>query len=82
MNNLEKTFGEQKLPSILENPFLKSKVTRLNVVYRKSPLKDEFKAFGFVEFQNNNTKGEQEFEGSTFDEVVIKIKAFLTELEN
>ena len=81
MNNLEKTFGEQKLPSILENPFLKSNVIRINVVYRKSPFKDEFKAFGFVEFQNNKTKGEQKFKGETFDEVVLKIKAFLTELK-
>jgi hypothetical protein len=79
MSNLEK-IGNEKMPSILKNPFQKNCVTEIRVSYYEFMRK--WSARGTVEFKNGLTKGEQKFEAETFDEVVIQIKNFLKELEN
>jgi hypothetical protein len=56
-------------------------VTRIYVSFYKNIFGGNFSASGSVEFQNGNTKGEQNFTGETFDEVVLKIKAMLENLD-
>ena len=82
MNLIE--FGKEKLPSILNDPFKKNCVTKILVWCQESiwtSEKDKWEANGCVYFRNNQTTGEQNFKGQSFDEVVIKIKEFLKTLE-
>lgn len=72
--------GKESLPSDLNNPFNKRNIESVYVSFRRGILSGNWNAYGSVEFKNGNTSGEQKFEGATFDEVVIKIKAFLDEL--
>jgi hypothetical protein len=72
--------GNEKLPSVINDPFKKSKVTSVTVRAYES-LSNKFIFYGRVEFKNEATKGEQEFYGSSFDDVVLKIKAMLDNLE-
>jgi hypothetical protein len=71
--------GKEKLPSILKDPFSKINVRRIYVSF--SYTFNQWQANGSVEFLNGDTKGEQKFEGETFDEVVLKIKTFLETLK-
>jgi len=72
--------GEAKMPSIINNPFNKISVKDITVYTRQS-WSGNWYAKGSVEFENNNTTAVQSFEGKDFDEVVLKIKAFLEELK-
>lgn len=78
---LIKSFGEEKMPSILNDPFKATHVERIFVSYGKDLLGRTMSARGSVEFRNGNTKGEQQFTGETFDHVVIQIKAMLETLK-
>lgn len=73
----------ENLPNIIKNPFLKNKIKAIRIIY-SSNIFDEnnWKARGVIEFQNGNTTGEQHFEGKTFDNVVLQIKAVLNKLNN
>ena len=71
-------FGKQKLPSILKDPFATVHITRVYVSC--STFMGKWSANGCVEFTNGDTSGEQNFRGDTFDEVVLKIKSFLDDL--
>lgn len=81
MFGLSKYIGNEKVPSILKNPFKKVCVKRIYVSYQESWGGQRWTAIGSVEFQNGDTKGEQEFKAETFDEVVRKIKSFLEDLD-
>ena len=72
--------GKESLPSGLNNPFNKQNIESIYVSFRRGILTGKWNAYGSIEFKNGNTSGEQKFEGETFDEVVVKIKAFLGEL--
>lgn len=77
------SIGKESMPSLINNPFAKKHFTRVYVSFQKSAFENSFAAYGTIEFQNNNTKGSQEFKGETFDEVVGKIKNFIdNEFEN
>lgn len=80
MSFLEKYLGRQKL-SIVNDPFKVSKVTSVYVRYSESVFGGNWGANGDVEFKNGNTEGRQKFEGETFDEVVVQIKAFIQTLD-
>lgn len=70
--------GSQKMPSVINDPFKKSRVTSVFVSGNQMLFdKSKFRFSGVVKFENGNTKGEQEFEGESFDDVVLKIKAML-----
>lgn len=73
--------GEAKMPSIVSNPFNKKSVTDITVYTKPHILTGVLFASGWVEFENNGTYAKQKFEGKDFDEVVLKIKAFLEELK-
>lgn len=82
MNNIldvESLFGDEQL-SVIQNPFNKNKIVRLFVFYHKNIFNDTWSASGSIEFESGNTKGEQKFEASTFDEVVIQMKACINQL--
>ena len=81
MNDLQ-NIGSNKMLSVINDPFKKSKVTMVYVCGNRSLFdKDKFRFSGTVKFENGNTKGEQEFEGESFDDVVLKIKAMLETME-
>lgn len=72
----------EKLPSVISDPFKKNKVTKILVVCNESFLTEgKWSAWGSVTFKNGKTEGEQKFDGATFDDVVIQIKAMLETLE-
>lgn len=77
MNDIK--FGAESMPSIIKDPFQKTSVTSLRVWGSNSWGKWCF--HGNVEFKNGGTEGKQSFEGESFDEVVLKIKAMLDNLE-
>ncbi len=77
MKDLE-TLGSEKMPAILKDPFKKNCVKRIYVNYSEGWTIGKWSGNGAVEFENGNTKGEQKFTGESFDEVVAKIKAFVT----
>ena len=72
--------GKESLPSDLNNTFNKRNIESIYVSFRRGILSGKWNAYGSIEFKNCNTSGEQKFDGATFDEVVVKIKAFLNEL--
>lgn len=79
------SIGHESLPSVLNDPFKATCITRISVWFSSGWGRygaNDWKATGTVEFRNNQTKGEQQFEAQTFDEVVLKIKAFIKELES
>jgi len=77
--NIEQQMGQQPLPSELNDPFSKTKITRIYVSY--GTFFNKWSANGTIEFENGDTNGEQKFKGETFDEVVIKMKAFIQNLK-
>ena len=72
--------GNQKLPSILNDPFHKTNVKKVFVNFEDFWGDGKWKASGVVYFRNGKTNGQQEFNGETFDEVVAQIKTFIDEL--
>lgn len=75
---LEK-IGNEKIPSTIKDPFQKNSIRRVAV--SMSNYGSGWSSRGSVEFTNGNTRGEQSFEGKDFDEIVLKIKAFIKELK-
>lgn len=73
--------GNQKLPSIISDPFNKASITRVYLNYQVPLFGDQWKCNGSVDFKSNNTRGTQQFEADTFDEVVIQIREFIKTLE-
>jgi len=67
--------------SILKDPFFTDKIERIMVVTTKGIFDGKPYSYGTVEFKNGDTKGEQKFEATSFDEVCIKIKEFLETLK-
>jgi ABC-type antimicrobial peptide transport system permease subunit len=81
MSDIQKHIGKEKLPSIINDPFKKSKVKSIRVHYGEKVFGIGWHAYGVLEFQNGNTTGEQKFNGETFDDVVASIKEVLNQLE-
>jgi hypothetical protein len=73
--------GKEKFPSIINDPFLKDKITDVSVRYGRKLFGDgEWECNGYVYFQNGSTKGEQSFKDETFDGCVAKMKQFIESL--
>jgi hypothetical protein len=82
MKNILEFMRRSSLPSDLKNPFAKNRIKAIHVHYSCGYFnKSNWTASGKVEFENGLTKGEQKFDGDTFDEVVQKIKAFIEQLD-
>lgn len=73
--------GNEKMPSIVKDPFNKKSVKNIYVFYQKDLFSDNWAASGSVEFRNGNTDGKQSFKGESFDDVVLQIKRFLEEIK-
>lgn len=71
--------GNEKLPSVINDPFKKNQITKIFVWAGKTGGKWSFS--GDVEFTCGSTSGTQEFRGESFDDVVLKIKAMLETME-
>lgn len=61
---------------VLKDPFNKTSIKSIYVSSYKG-YSGILVHYGKVEFDNGNTKGEQKFEGESFDDVVLKIKRFI-----
>lgn len=73
--------GNEKLPSIVKDPFKKNCVTRISITYEEGLFDNtKWSANGWVYFKNGNSKGQQDFKGENFDSVVLQVKAFLNTL--
>lgn len=79
MENLNKTFGD--LPSNISNPFTKSSIQSIRISMHKG-LFGYIYFTGVVEFKNNNTKGEQNFDGKDLADVFIQVKNFCEQLKD
>lgn len=67
--------GIEKLPSVINDPFLKDAISSINIVYDKKIFEDIFYWEARVHFKNGNTSGRQVTkECETFDEVIIALK--------
>lgn len=78
MNNPIDKIGENKLVSNLNDPFNKNNIKRINVSFRELTFTPgTWVASGVVNFRNGNTEGTQNFEGESFDDVVLQIKQFI-----
>lgn len=75
--NLIDGFGKETLPSVIKNPFEKDKIYNIQVEISDWGKSGKWKAKGLVRFSNGDTDGQQNFEGETFDEVVVKIKKMM-----
>lgn len=79
MENLNKTFGD--LPSNISNPFTKSSIQSIRISMHKGIFGNIYFT-GVVEFKNNNTKGEQNFDGKDLADVFIQVKNFCEQLKD
>lgn len=79
MENLNKTFGN--LPSEISNPFTKNSIQSIRISMYKGVFGNIYFT-GIVEFKNNNTKGEQNFDGKNLADVFIQVKNFCEQLED
>lgn len=78
MSDELKRIGETKLSSTITDPFTKDSITDIDVHYCRHSYGDrEWYAWGTVEFNKNNTKGQVRFDGKTFDEVTQQISNFI-----
>jgi hypothetical protein len=73
-------FGNQSLPSIIKDPFNKNKIYNIEVSFSDWSMNGGWKAEGTVRFANGNTKGQQNFKGQSFDDVVAQIKTMIENL--
>lgn len=73
MDEINKTFGN--LSNCINNPFTKSSINAIRIYMIKGIFGNIYFE-GTVEFKNNNTKGEQKFEGKNLADVFMKVKAF------
>lgn len=72
--------GTEKLPSVINDPFKKTKVTGASMFLgqRFNPTGG---ASGTIYFENGLTKGEQKFYAKDFDDLVVQMRAMLDNIE-
>lgn len=75
--------GQETIPSLINNPFLKEKIIKVYILFSPKLFSngEEWTAHGTVEFQNGNTKGLQTFKSPSFDGVVIQMREFINSLQ-
>lgn len=69
--------------SVIKDPFTKDCVTAFRTSCHKSwvyPYRWVYK--GHVEFKNGNTSGQQDFEAEDYKSLLIKMEAFMNQLES
>ena len=68
------------LPAEFNDPFLKSKITAINVYVSNENPHGVWFASGYLRFNNGNTSGQQYFDGKSFDEIILQMKVFLNNM--
>ncbi len=82
MEELSAHIGKEKLPSIINDPFKKNRITSIIVNYSPNIFnREKWDATGYVDFQNGSTSGQQKFKTPDFDSCVIQIREFINSLE-
>ena len=76
---LLENFGKANLPSIIKDPFSKNKITHITTY--ASNIWGDWSFSGAIRFNNGNTEGKQEFKGTSFDDVVLQMKAMLNNMD-
>lgn len=72
----------EKTMSILKDPFNLDSIKSFRVSCHKSDYFDDKWYFtGSVEFRKGSTAGKQEFEGVSFEDVVLQLREFFNYLE-
>lgn len=83
MNDIDNfSYTKDNIPSIINNPFIKDKITRINIVGYKSTFGDNWIYYSNIDFINNNTLGSQKINGNSMDEVYLKTSEFIKTLNN
>ena len=73
-------YTSSSIPSIINDPFSKSKIIAINMHMSKKVFNDGFYFVGSVEFKNGNTEGKQKFEKESFDDLYLSISEFVKSL--
>lgn len=81
-NTLEKIMGPKRTAvSSINDPFKKECLKEISLFAHRSMFSPYYFRFsGSVEFQNGNTKGEQNFEGSSLGDIYNQIYEFCENL--
>lgn len=66
--------------SLISNPFIKECITDIRISYYKGFISDDDNFVGKVIFKRENTKGEQNFEGSDLVDVFKQVYNFCNNL--
>jgi hypothetical protein len=69
------------LPSLIQDPFTKNKITSIDLHGGQSWVGSEWSFWATVEFKNGGTTGKQKIEGTSMDDVYIKVANFIKSLE-
>lgn len=69
----------ETIPSVIKDPFAKNKIEKILVCYHPNHNGGPW-CWGKLSFKNGNTGGEQDFDGTSFDEVVAQMKAVIDTL--
>lgn len=75
MNDLRQNI----MPVEFSDPFYKEKIIAINV-YEGLNFVGAWGATGYIIFKDKMTEGRQDFEGKSFNEVVLKMKEFLSKM--
>ena len=66
------------LPADFKDPFLRDNIEVISMSIRRGCLnRTRVYVSGYVDFIQGNTAGQQKFEAETFEELLVKMKAFL-----
>lgn len=82
--NISNLFGNTtNYISPVIDPFNNNSIKQVSLNVTKDIWGDKitFRCWGYVSFKNQNTEGQQNFEASTFEELIIQVKAFVENLK-
>lgn len=66
--------------SILRDPFASENIVLVRACWVRGRVTEGVHIYGEVGFRNGATEGKQEFQAATYEELLLKIKAFVESL--
>lgn len=72
-------FGSKSI-SPIENPFNFDSIESIRIVMSRSIFSRKIMYYAIIEFQKNNTKGEQRIDATSLTDAFIKCKEFVENL--
>lgn len=64
----------------LKDPFKKDSIRKVQVVFQDFWSNGVWKADGYIDFKEGNTSGQQKFDGTSIEDVLEKMAAFVKTL--